>query len=168
MARKNVNSRNFAVGNLSSSVTLLTLDDNTVKEGDLGESTLSGYRVISIDGTWSIHDLTPGEGPIDFGVAHSDYSVAEILQALSSNAGWAPTDLIEMEQSRRLVRLIGTFSGQDANETFNDGKPKRTKLRWPFRANQNMVMFAVNRSGAALTTGAVLEVAGKAYLRHNG
>ncbi len=166
MGRKRRDS-NFSVGNISSSATLGTLGDNIAFTDEIGEAAVgSGYRVISVDVGFALRDLTPGEGPLDFGLCHGDYSATEVLEALSSTVGWQKTDKIEMERSRRLVRLIGHFAGELAHEVWNDGRLKRVRLNWDFGITKTLNMFVVNRSAAALTTGAVVETVGKAYLRH--
>lgn len=162
------NARGFATGNISDNWVLGTLGDNVaVKSSGFGQSSRH-MTVISLDVGFTLKGLTPGEGPIDFGVAHSDYTVGEIIENLSSNAGWDSGNLIEMEQSRRMVRLLGSFEGQQANEDWNDGKFKRVRLRWPVSAGAEIVAFAINRSDAALTTGAEMEAKGKGYIRNHG
>ncbi len=159
------NGRRFATGNISTSINLLTLGDNIAISANMGDTTNGrGMTCLSLDLGVAIRDLTPGEGPIDIVVAHSDYSAGEIIEALSSNAGWVQDDLIEMERSRRMVRHIGTFSGRTESEVLFDGRKRRFKLGWKLTAGKTIVLTAINRSAAALTTGAVVEGSGKAYL----
>ena len=157
----------FATGNISTSLNLGALGDNVAISANMGDTTNGrGMHVLSIDLGVAIRDLTPGEGPIDIVVAHSDYSAAEIIEALSSNAGWVQDDLIEMERSRRMVRHVGTFSGLAESETLFDGRKRRFKLNWKLTEGKTVLLTAINRSAAALTTGGIVEGSGKAYLLH--
>lgn len=159
---------NFVVIRFSASLPLLTLASNTVLlTGLFGGASAQindrAVRLVSVDGYWAIRGVTAGEGPIMVGVAHSDYSVAEIQECLTSNA-LDTGDMISTERSRRLVRDVGQFSNAGTNEVLNDGRPKRTKVGITTPTGFDYSMWAWNKSGATLTTGAVLEVSGKAYI----
>ncbi len=141
-------------------VALATLNDNTVLSAGLfGTVLVEDLYFHRIDATWSIRDLTPGEGPIEVGLNHGDYTNAEILEALDANL-FDPTDLVAAEQAGRKVRRVGKFSGALEAEVLNDGKPIRRAIRFKIGSTKEMEMFAVNRSGANLTTGAILDVEG--------
>ena len=146
---------------------LTTLGSATVVvEPFTGASTIS-YRAVTIKGVWTITGLTPGEGPIICGVAHSNYSVTEIKECLESAASISPGLKIEEEQANRLVRIIGTFSGQ-ANHSLNDGKPIKTRLNWLMPASasgSSLVMFNYNDGSGALTTGANVRFNGDLWVK---
>ncbi len=167
MAKHRKRDAAFAVLPYNTSQALSTLGDNTALVTNMTATLVEPLHVISLDITEAIRDLTPGEGPIEVGVSHGDYSVTEIVEAL--NAGQSITgrnvDMIEKEQARRLVRLFGKFDGTEESEVLNDGKPIRVKLGWTIGTGKTLNVFAVNRSGATLTTGAVVEVSGKIYGR---
>ncbi len=117
------------------------------------------FDVISTDLVCSISGLTPGEGPIDVGLAHGLYTAAEVGEALDAT----PTSQYgtEMERSKRQVRNYGSFSGEVAEETLNDGEAIRRKMF--LRASGGTLIanaYARNRSGATLTTGATLRIQG--------
>ncbi len=117
-------------------------------------------RVSSIEASWSRRTGTAGEGPVMFGVAHPDYTTAEIEAAIEI-AVLGPGTLIQKEVANRLVRHIGTFSGVDSNEVINDGKPVKTKLNWAFQDGQvALTVWAYNLFGTVLTTGMVINVLG--------
>ncbi len=120
---------------------------------------------MSLDTLVSLHNLTAGQGPIIVGVAHSDYTDAEIEEFVENVTSWTQSDQISQERSRRKIRQIGVFSGVGAEEVLNDGKPIRTKCRWQLQDGQALNFWAYNASGAVLTTGGVVDFFGKAYTR---
>ncbi len=154
----------FVVIRFQASLALSTLGSNTVLIGSLfgGELNDRAVRLVSIDGYWAIRGATAGEGPIMVGVCHSDYSVAEVKECLTSNA-LDTGDMIAGEQSRRLVREVGQFSNFGTNEVLNDGRPKRTKIGITTPTGFDYSLWAWNKSGAALATGQVIEASGKGY-----
>lgn len=145
-------------------ITLSTLANNTViKESNvlnLGED----FFCVSMDITASIRDATAGEGPIKIGWANDDLSVAEIAEALAA-APLDPSDIVELERARRPVRMFAQFPVFSAEETINDGKTLRVKVRRRFSsgANKMIGLWAQNRSGATLTTGAVVSLDYRLY-----
>lgn len=157
---------NFVVIPFNQSQPLLTLDDNTALIANiLGGVFTDDFYPVSMDGLWSIRDLTSGEAPIQMGVAHGDLSAAEIVAALDVSL-LGKASIIETELASRPVRRVGQIS-TTAETRFNDGKQLRTKIR--FRKSLGVGSFlgfwAVNRSGATLTTGAIQEVSGNLYGR---
>lgn len=164
MARKK-NRKGFVAIPVRSQLALGALNDDTVIAGSIFGNNLSeDLFVISADLAWAIQGLTAGEGPIDVGISHSDYSVAEVEENLSANV-YDPSDLIAVEHSKRKVRKVGTFRGNDTEESLNDGKPMRRKIRFRVDNGKTLNMFAVNRSGAQLTSGAEVNVDGYIYGR---
>ena len=120
-------------------------------------------KVISTDLTWAIQTLTPGEGPIDMGLASDAYTVTQITEAMDASPS-NRADEVALERTRRRVRLAGTLSGQLADSVLNDGNKVRSrKLYWNFAADVDLAVWAINRSGTTLTTGAFLEVSGEIY-----
>ncbi len=145
------------------SVTLSTLADDTVILQASGITLTQDYWVKSMDFTAAMRDLVAGEGPIWFGVADPELTVAEIKEALNA----VPTsshDYPAVEHAKRPVRVLGVFEGQlDAQSSWNDGKQKRFRFpsSWKRRipAGKAMPQFwCWNRSGAALQTGAVAQI----------
>ncbi len=119
---------------------------------------------ISCDLVWSMYNHTAGEGPIVVGFSNSVLSVAEIIEAVDAS----PTgkdDILAVEKARRPVRTFAAFQGSGADETLNDGKPIRSVIKLPIGADFQPAFWALNRSGAALTTGTVISVNGKIYGR---
>ncbi len=123
------------------------------------------YYAISGDLTASIDGLTAGEGPIRVGVAHSDYTAQQIEDWIENSASWDEGDLPAQEITRRKIRELGTFGDGATNQVLNDGKPQRIPLRMTLTEGDTLQSWAYNESSATLTTGSVVEINGKVYLR---
>ncbi len=128
---------------------------------DIGDTVNDRMWLSSVKAVYAVRDFTSGEGPIVFGVAHSDYSNDEVEQAVEAITSWDLGDLIAREQANRKVRTIGTFALDEGEETLNDGKPVRTKLGWILEAGDTL-QYWVLAVGGALTTGGILEATGHA------
>ncbi len=111
----------------------------------------------SIVGTYTMKDLTitPDAGPLHLGVAHSDYTDAEIEEWIELTTGWAEGDQVSREIAKRKIRRIGSWeaSGQAlATQVLNDGRPITTKCKWMLTTGQNIKFWVYNSGTAALTT----------------
>ncbi len=123
------------------------------------------YRLVSATMSWSMHNHTPGEGPISVGYAFGDYTVTEIKEALESTSSISSGNKVLGEQANRWVRKIGQFSGQNASEVLNDGKPIKTRLNWAVQIGSVVNMFAYNNDTNDLTTGSVVGVMGDLWVK---
>ncbi len=153
---------NFVAIEFSDALALGALADNTVKNVAVGPAFAEDIRIKSVDCLWTLRDATPGEGPITVGFAHSDYSITEIAEALNV-AFTSQGSKIEKEQASRLVRKVGTFPVLAADEVLNNGVPIRTRLNWLINDGFELDAFAINRSGAIMTTGAIVTLPGTIY-----
>ncbi len=152
-------------GNVDESLALLTLANSALVVDTFDESVNERTYAISIEASYMLRGLTAGEGPLIFGVAHSDYSAAEIEEVIENAGSWNEGDLVSQEMGRRKVRIIGYFDGQTAENEVNDGKPIKTRLGWILLQGQTLDLWVYNRSGATLTTGAFLLATGHVWLR---
>ncbi len=155
--------KGFQAINFSGALALSTLADDTVLSGGfftLGED----FFIISMDTLCALRGLTAGEGPIHVGFAHGDLSVGEVEEALQAEVT-DPDDIIARERGRRPVRPFGVFPGLNTNEALNDGVPLRKKIKLSIGDGHIPSFYAANRSGAALTTGAIIEFVGTLYGR---
>ncbi len=164
MVKRKKSRKGFVAIPVSGAITLSTLADAAVLSNALIAALAEDFYLISADLMWQIRGLTPLEGPIQVGLSHGDYTDAEIAENLNSNLS-DPGDKVEQEQQRRLVRKSGMFAGLLANEVMNDGKPIRTKCRFLINDGKTIDIWAVNRSGSALTTGAIIRCDGMVYGR---
>ncbi len=127
--------------------------------------------ITSLKASWSLEDFTDGAGigPIVVGVAHSDYTLAEIEEWIELTTGWSQADMVSKEISGRRIRRVGTFatdasSGVDVS-VLNDGRPIRTKLNWSLSEGQGLSLWAYNSgSNAIATTVPRVHVEGKGNL----
>ncbi len=149
----------------SPSISLGALAAITVFAGAIFGNADGAYRIMSYTGTWSIENHTAGEGPIVVGFAHGSYTVTQIKEAIESGASISIGNKLADEHAGRLVRRIGTFSGNSTEETLNDGKPIKTRLNWAIPIGTNFNLFAYNDSTATLTTGTIVRTNGKGWVK---
>lgn len=162
--RRRWNPNNFVVV-VREDLQLGTLASVTLIKGALTTNSDNEYRAISVKATWSLSDFTAGEGPITVGLAHGAYSTTEVEEWIEAQASMARNDLVSMEKSKRMCRIVGTFPGILGNETLNDGKPIRTKCNWPVIDGGNIAVWAYNQGNGSLTTSAELNVLGTIFGR---
>jgi len=114
-------------------------------------------RVTSIEVMYSLANFTPTAdvGPIMVGVAHSDYTLAEVEAFIELASSWTAANLVNREISNRLIRRIGTFeipALATESAVLNDGKPIKTKLNWRLSEGQGLNFWAYNLGESALVT----------------
>ncbi len=167
MARNTKGRRRRPVQKLVYSIPLVlsTLASNALVRGALSDTVDDSVYAISQDARVGLRNLTPGEGPIVVGVAHSDYTAAEIEECLEAVTSWDRGDKIALEQAGRKVRTVGTFSGVNAEEVLNNGMPVRTRLGFMLEPGTTLAWWAWNKSGATLTTGGIVEANGQVWAR---
>ncbi len=162
--------KNYIPGNIQSDIVLTTLAAATgvLATTDTVDDTA---RVSSIEVTWSLEDMTQGSGigPIICGIAHSDYSLAEVEAYIELTTGWSQADLVSREISARRIRKVGVFGDADTDGTgisvLNDGRSIKTKLNWVLSEGQGLSLWAYNTgSNAIATTVPRVHVEGKANL----
>ncbi len=161
--RRRYNPNFFAI-KFNINFTIGALADNTVAKTDWFATALeNAARFISMDCVVTMTGHTAAEGPIQWGVMNGLLTAAEALEALDAEVlgpGWSQA----REHSNRPVRLFGSFPGLSSDEVQNNGNQKRYKLRGlQIRDGDDLELFAVNRSGATLTTGTQITVSGTIY-----
>lgn len=140
-------------------------DDEALTASLLSAAFGEDIYCISADILVAIRDLTAGEVPIEVGLAHGDLAVAEIVAALGAEVT-DPDDIIANELARRPVRRLGMFTdGIKTNMELNDGLPVRQTIKFSVGDAHELNIYAVNRSGAQLTTGCILEFHGTLFGR---
>ncbi len=157
--------KGFVAIPINASITLSTLANNTVLTGGILGTLTEDLFVMSADLQWNIRSLTVGETPVTVGLAHGDYSVGEILEALDVSM-LGPGTKIEQERARRLIRRVGVFGESSADQALADGKSIKTKCKFVIQNGKDLNAYVVNRSGEAnLTTGAIVQIFGTVYGR---
>ncbi len=129
---------------------------------------------MSTDLSASVRALTAGQGdPMTIGLAHSAYTDTEILEGVDVTLT-DPDEKIEQERSRRLIRKVGVFHQEgQMDDTFTAMRMMskygsvvvRTPLRFTVGNDNALSLWVWNRSGSALTSGAVVEFDGNIYGR---
>ncbi len=162
--------RKYLRGQIEHNAGLGTLAAKTLVGANIGDTVTEKAWISSVKASWSLNQWTPGpdDGPILVGVAHSDYSDAEIEEWIENTSSWEAHDLVQQEVAKRKIREVGTFpTPADANEALvlNNGKPIWTKCGWMLGTGQTVKIWAYNKGASALgTTEPNLGVSGFANL----
>ncbi len=164
MAKARKRRFNLRKAKTTAELPLATLATDTAVKVALVSAADGPYRCMSVTLTWVLKGLTSGEGPITVGLAHSDYTVAEIKEAIESAGAISLGSKIEQEQGNRLVREIGTFDS-NLSSALNEGEPIKTRLNWRMNVGDTPVAFAYNNDDNSLTTGAILHVSGPIWVK---
>ncbi len=156
-ARRRRKFKKYLRGQIRHTLALGTLASATLVGSNVGDTVTEKAWVTSVIGTWSLSAMTKaaGVGPIMCGLAHSDYSDAEI-EAFIENAGsWEEGDQVEQEVARRKIRIVGVFDVTDTateDDVLNDGKPIRTKCGWMLTTGQTVKFWCYNTGANPLAT----------------
>ncbi len=164
-SRKRNRSRNFVAIPFENEIPLGTLLDQTVVKATTTPNLGEDLYVLSVDGAWTLKGSTEGESALAVGYAHDDLNVTEILEALTAELT-DPDDIIAKERARRPVRKVGAFvNSVDSSKVLNNGVNIRTKIRISIGDGHALAFYAFNKSGATLTTGAIIQLSGVIYGR---
>ncbi len=144
-------------GNVDEELALTALASKDVVGAVFDETVNERTLVSSIVANWSLANWTDiaNAGPIVFGVAHSDYTDAEIEEWIESTGQWNEGNMVSREISGRKIRQIGTLGGGGSaaeTDVLNDGKPVKTKLNWILLQAQTLRVWAYNSGSAAVAT----------------
>ncbi len=161
-------STGFTAISVTVTLALSTLaTDTVIKVNVFTTDFAENFYAISAEGVWTMRENVAGETPIQFGFAHSDYSVAEIAEKLVSDEANIRGDKVAQEQSRRQVRLAGAIADSAATDMMlNNGTPVKTPLRMKIGNDFNLAMWARNRSGSNLTGNTRVQFTGKIFGRY--
>ncbi len=144
-------------GNIDLDLALGTLAAKTLVALAVNQTVTERTWLSSVVLQWSLigKTIADNQGPIMVGIAHSDYTAAEIEAWIENTTTWAEADLVGREISGRKIRRVGVFpeGGQSlSTQVLNDGKPVRTKCNWILNAGQTIDVWAYNNGSAALAT----------------
>ncbi len=159
-------------GNVNESLNLGTLAALTLVSAVFDEASEEEKWVSSLVGQWTMSGFTPlaGRGPIMVGIAHSDYTDAEIEAWVENATSWDRGNLVSQEINKRKIRRIGTFGtggGGVASDdlVLNSGRPVKTKLGWTLVTGATLRLWAYNLGGTAVgTTVPIVTLEGHANL----
>ncbi len=149
--------RRYLKGAVYVETALGTLAAKDVVSGNHGDVLTEKAWLSSVVLTWSQRNMTPttGAGPVQVGIAHSDYTDAEIEEWIENLGSWEEGGMVEQEKARRKIRLVGAFKvGTVATEIqeLNDGKAIRTKCGWMLTTGQTLRVWYYNSGSQALAT----------------
>ncbi len=157
-------------GNVDDEVVLTTLGAKSANKADMGSSVNERTLVSSIVAMYTMSAFTKstGDGPIMVGIAHSDYTVAEIEQWIESTGSWNEGDQVSQEIGKRKIRQVGIFENpvdEAASVRLNDGKAVKTKLNWILLQGQTLAVWGYNLGSSPLaTTAPIVAIQGHANL----
>ncbi len=149
--------RRYLKGKINMSFNITALASKDAVSQQVADSVSERAWVSSIKAVFSLSEFTPGNdiGPIMIGVAHSDYTAAEIEEWIEGAGSWTEGDKIQQERSRRYIRVIGVFeTPDDATDSvsLNDGRMLRVKCGWILNAGQTCSIWAYNQGTGAVAT----------------
>lgn len=166
--------RPYLKGQIQNSLALSTLGGRAAVSGDVTDTVTEKAWLSSVKATWSLAKFIAGtdDGPIQIGLAHSDYTTAEILEWINQTASWDQGDRIGQEIAKRQIRRVGVFDtppdlGVADTVVLNDGKPITTKCGWQLKTAESVKIWAFNQGSSAIATGAVVLSNGHANLWPN-
>ncbi len=157
-------------GDMDEQLALSTLAAKTAVKGNFDQVVNGRTFVSSVVATWALSEFTKstGDGPILVGIAHGDYSAAEIEAWIENSGSWDEGDLVQQEVGKRKIRRVGIFHTPDDEAqavVLNDGKPIRTKCGWILNDGATLSHWAYNLGTSALaTTSPTLNTQGHANL----
>jgi len=147
---------------VTSTLALGTLADNSLIKGSPLGTVDAPTWVSKARLTWGMEGLVAGQTPVMVGLAHSDYTAAEIEEWFEATGSWSTNDQIAQEQAGRKIRLVGGFGDVDSTTlNLNDGKPITTKLGFRINDGDGIVFWIYNDSGAVMTTGSSVHINGQ-------
>ncbi len=168
--RRGRNMSNYLRGVVNAELTTSVLSSKTASKVAFPEAVSETARISSVVARYSMQNFTPAvdAGPIMVGLAHSDYSVAEIEQWIENVNGWDSGDMVQRREiNRRLIRQVGIFDTPAdilSAVTLKDGVEIKTKLNWPLATSQTVSLWAYNMGTAGLTTAVDIDCRGHANL----
>lgn len=162
MARKKAyRYRGYFFPRVSSTLALATLAAQDMLIGSSLGAVDAPTWVSKIRAAWAINDLAGPDGPVVVGIAHSDYTAAEVEEWYEASAAWQTNDKIAQEQASRKIRMVGAFGSENAEtQVLNDGKPITTKLGWRCNDGEGITFWAYNDGAAVLITGSAVHLNG--------
>ncbi len=128
-----------------------------INSTDMPDVVLEKTWCSSIVATWTLSNWTPTAlaGPILFGVAHSDYTNAEMEEFIENVESWNEGNLVQQEVAKRKIRIIGHFAAPEsaAHDTvFEHGRKVRTKIGWILQTGTTLQVWVYNTGTMSVAT----------------
>ncbi len=157
-SRRRKMSKRYLRGNVEEELALAALPAGDVTSAPFDHAVVEQAFISSVVASWSMTSLTIGAdiGPFTVGLAHSDYTPAEIEEFLENSGAWDLSDKIAQEKAKRLIRIVGTFPGPPGGglgtAVLNDGKPIKTKLNWRLITGKTLQVWVRNGGSQPVAT----------------
>ncbi len=167
-SKRRFNLRKVRINNIVAATALASAD---VTSGSISDAAVDPYRLMSVDASYSWVDIQAAiDDGFTFGLAHSDYSAAEIEECLEAQGAIDIGDKVAQEQSNRLVREIGVIRSTPGGAVtgsaiFNNGIPEKTKLNWLMSTGDTLNVWIRNQSQTIWTVGSNLAINGKFWIK---
>ncbi len=149
----------YVKGNIDETLDLGTLAARTLVAQVFDETFKAEARLTSLVASYSLSGYTLGNerGPVMVGIAHDDYSAAEIEEYIENTGSWNIGNMVSQEIAKRKVRIIGVFplqSGGNVGDAvvLNEGLPVKTKLNWFMTAGASLDLWAYNLGSSAFAS----------------
>ncbi len=164
---------NLRMVRINNRVAMGALDTLTVTSGSITTAANDTYRLMSVKASYSWTDIAAvADDGFTFGLAHSDYTSAEIEECLESQSSIDLGNKVAQEQANRLVREIGTIRSTPGatiagSAIFGNGRLVKTRLNWAMNTGDTLNVWVHNASNVIWTTGSNLNVAGAMWIKDN-
>ncbi len=144
-------------GDVDESLALGGLAPKDVTADVFNETVIERALISSLVATYSMSNFTvaTNSGPIMVGIAHSDYTAAEVEEFIENAGSWDEGDKLAQEIGKRQIRIIGVFRqvGQSLGATtLNEGLEIKTKLNWILNTADTLKLWVYNLGSAAVAT----------------
>ncbi len=162
--------RKYLRGNVDERIVLTDLAARTSQKVNFAETVNERTFLSSIVAGYTLDSVTPAtdDGPVMVGLAHSDYTQAEIEEWIDNVESWNEGDLVGQEVAKRKIKLVGIFdqpSGPTDSIPLNEGKKIKTKCNWVLLQGQTVALWAFNMGQSAFaTTAPIAYIQGHANL----
>ncbi len=130
-------------------VSVASLGAGVVVKTDNGAVVVDRVYALWAKGVWTLQSNTAGDGPLMVGLAHGDYTAAEIEESIEATGSWDQSNRIAQEQARRKVRRVGTFDGLLGSEKLAQGEEIFRKLGFMIEDGETISAWARNTDADA-------------------
>ncbi len=153
------NSISVALGTLASAKALLTA----------GPTMTRGGRLLSVRGSYVVHSLTAGDGPLLFGIADKSLSLVQLEEYLELQGPVTPDAVPEREQSSRgaQIRTLGILQPQADGTTASQYLSNVSMSGLKFSEEAAGWNYWVYNPGQSMTTGSTLAVTVQFFAEFN-
>lgn len=145
---------------VDTSVTIGNVLAGVVVKNNQGDVVIDRVFAVWAKGVWTLQGNTAGDGPLMVGLAHSDYTNAEIEECLEAGGSWSLGNKVETERANRKVRRVGTFDGAAAVEKLANGEQIYRKLGFMIEDGLTIAVWIRNTDADQRTAGGVVNFNG--------